>query len=144
MQRFYTDTTSSRFKLWRQWASLDIHKAKMMRSMFNHMKKHVFAQFRNACKTHISKEKQKERRALIKMEIQHCDEHQQSVVNNREEMEVTRKKVKATQVRSMQKIEKKENRIEKARAALTRRNHTLDFVSRKRKIFESWRFAVKQ
>lgn len=66
------------------------------------------------------------------------------MVNNREEMEVTRKKVKATQVRSMQKIEKKENRIEKARAALTRRNHTLDFVSRKRKIFESWRFAVKQ
>ena len=62
MQRFYTDTTSSRFKQWRQWASLDLHKAKMMRSMFNHMKKHVFAQFRNACKTHITKEKQKERK----------------------------------------------------------------------------------
>ena len=66
MQRFYSDTTSSRFKQWRAWASLDVHKAKMMRSMFNHMKKHVFAQFRNACKTHITKEKQKERRALIR------------------------------------------------------------------------------
>ena len=66
MQRFYTDTTSSRFKQWRHWASLEHHKAKMMRSMFNHMKKHVFAQFRNACKTFISKEKQKERRAMIR------------------------------------------------------------------------------
>ena len=59
-------------------------------------------------------------------------------------MVVTRKDVKSTQVRSMKKIQKKEDKIEKARAALTRRNMTLDFVSRKRKIFESWRFAVKQ
>jgi hypothetical protein len=59
-------------------------------------------------------------------------------------MVITRKDVKSTQVRSMKKIQKKEDKIEKARAALTRRNMTLDFVSRKRKIFESWRFAVKQ
>ena len=65
MQRFYTDTTSSRFKLWRQWASLDLHKAKMMRSMFAHQKKHAFTNFRNACKTHITKQKQSERKVMI-------------------------------------------------------------------------------
>jgi len=81
---------------------------------------------------------------MIQEQIHLCNEHEQSVVNNRDEMEVTRKKVKATQVRSMKKFEKKDGKREKVRAALTRRNMTLDFVSRKRKIFECWRVAVKQ
>jgi hypothetical protein len=75
MQRYYSDTTSSTFKQWRAASKLDVHKAKMMRSMFNHMKKHAFTQFRNACKTHITKEKQKERRALIRSTVINCDEH---------------------------------------------------------------------
>ena len=55
-----------------------------------------------------------------------------------------RKKVKEMKVRSMKKAEKKQQKIDKTINAITRRNHQMEFCSRKRKIFENWRIAVKQ
>ena len=73
-----------------------------------------------------------------------CEEQEQSINNNNEIMTGHRKQVQATMACSENKARKKEARITRTVEALARRNITLDFVSRKRMIFESWRVAVKQ
>jgi len=72
-----------------------------------------------------------------------CEEQERSIQNNEDIMVEERKKVKEMKVRSMKKAEKKQQKIDKTINAITRRNHQMEFCSRKRKIFENWRIAVK-
>ena len=76
--------------------------------------------------------------------MQLCEEQERSIQHSEETMVEERAKVKAATVRSTKKAEKKQQKINKTIDALTRRNHQMEFCSRKRKIFENWRFAVKQ
>lgn len=66
------------------------------------------------------------------------------MVHQENQMVEKRKKVQAQQVRSSNQMKLKQQKFDKTKAMITRRNQNLVFASRKRYIFESWRHVSRQ
>ena len=73
-----------------------------------------------------------------------CDAETNAMRCNEVKIEKTRKKVREHSVKSTAASQFKKKRVDKAREIMTRRNHELTFVSRKRKIFNALKHIGRQ
>ena len=94
MQRYYSDNTQWRFRMWKEAVRLKREQQQTIRKMLFHLKRSYFTVVKNAMKTHVSMDIQRERIQLTREKEIETEIHQQSIIHSKEVLEETREKSK--------------------------------------------------
>lgn len=142
--RNYTTQTNHLFTMWKTNVHEHVHKEKLLKRTFEHMRRNQLESVRRVFNKFLSDERRAEMRAQIKQTMIESEEIAQSIRYNEEMRQKHKAHNKTEMTQETQETDELERKIHHTMECMERRHKNWVYMSRKRMIFLCWRRAVKQ